>query len=87
MSATIRDLFRKSKESWLEDARAAAIKLLKRRPYITIDDVTKEVPLPSYLHKNTVGGVFQTPDFKAVGFTVSTRPVAHGRVIRKWALR
>jgi hypothetical protein len=84
---TINSLFEQTKESWLEEARGVARKLLASKPYITIDDVTAECPLPGYLHKNSIGGVFQTKDFRVVGYGLSTKPSRNGGLIRKWALK
>lgn len=80
------DLFSQTKQAWLEGARSVARKLLNNRYQITIDDVTKEYPLPKYLHKNIIGGVFQNEMFEAIGYTKSRRLVAHGRVVRIWTL-
>ena len=84
---TINSLFEQTKESWLEEARGVARKLLASKPYITIDDVTAECPLPGYLHKNTIGSVFKDSQFKTVGITKSTRPSRNSGLIMRWALK
>lgn len=84
---TMPDLFRRSGEEWLEEARAEACKLLGRRYAVTIEDVLQACPRPNYLNRNITGGVFQTPDFKPIGFTFSKRPISHKRVIRLWKLK
>ncbi len=83
---TIQDLFRQSKTDWLDGARAVAIKLLKNRHTITIEDVLAEYKLPKYLHHNTIGSVFQDDHFMPIGYVPSRRRVSHGRVIRQWTL-
>lgn len=83
---TMQDLFQKTKKDWLEGARATAVKMLRKRHTITIEDVLAEYKLPSYLHRNTIGRVFQDNHFVSVGFTRSTRRVSNGRVIQQWAL-
>lgn len=83
---TVPDLFQETKKSWLDGARATARRLLKTRSRITIEDVLKEYPLPRYLHHNTIGSVFQDKMFEANGFTISQRPISHGRAIRWWTL-
>src|SRR5690606_239550 len=81
------DLFKDAKAEWLEKARQTARELLKRREWITSEDVTAICPLPKYLHRNTIGGIFQHEDFQMVGVTYARRREAHGRLIRKWALK
>ena len=46
-----------TKESWLEEARGVARKLLASKPYITIDDVTAECPLLGYYTKIQSAGI------------------------------
>lgn len=81
------DLFKTAKAEWLEKARDTARELLKRREFITSEDVTAICPLPKYLHRNTIGGIFRDEDFQMVGVTIAKRKVAHKRLIRKWALK
>lgn len=55
---------------------------------ITSEDVTKVLPLPAYLHPNTIGGLFKgSGEFEAIGYAVARNPKAHGRVIRRWSLK
>lgn len=81
------DLFKSNKLEWCDKARAAARKLLENTEYITIEQVTEVCPLPRYLSRNTIGGVFQHPDFQVVGYTLARRPSSNSRLIRKWALK
>lgn len=80
----VKDLFQRERESWLEGARATAIKLLKKQRTITIEDVLKKHPRPDYVHRNTVGNVFTTADFRPCGWTPSKRPAMNGRQVRVW---
>lgn len=80
------DLFGKGREDWLEAARHEARKLLKTRYNITIEDVLEVCPKPTYLHRNTIGSVFNN-DFVPVGFAKSRRAVSKGRWIRQWKLK
>lgn len=82
----IKDLFGKEREEWLESARHEAKKLLSRRYSITIEDVLAVCPKPTYLHRNTIGSVFNG-DFVPIGFSKSKRTVSRGRWIRTWRLR
>lgn len=85
---SMRDLFKKERESWLDSARAEAIKLLKAgKPYVTINDVTERIPRPNYLHRNVAGSVFHHEDFEWVGVEKSKRPLANGRLISRWRLK
>lgn len=82
---TVKDLFKKEREAWLEEARTTAKKLLEDKALITIEDVLKECPRPEYIHRNTTGKVFNS-DFKLVGWRKSERPVMNGRFVRVWRL-
>jgi len=83
---SMNDLFNKGKEDWLEKARHTAKKLLAGRYSITIEDVLEICPRPDYLHRNTIGKVFND-EFVPVGFEKSRRAISKGRWIRKWRLR
>jgi hypothetical protein len=82
----MQDLFQQQKKEWLEDCRTVARKLLATRTEITIEDVLRETPRPSYIHKNTTGQVFKHPDFKMCGIARSNRSVSKGRWVMKWTL-
>ena len=85
---TMQDMFRGERETWLEDARTVASRMIEEGGVpITIEDVLKECPKPSYIHRNTVGAVFRSPAFKAVGWTPSKRTAMNGRYVRKWSLK
>lgn len=83
---TVKDLFKKEREAWLESARLAAKELLEDKPLITIEDVLKVCPRPEYIHRNTTGKVFNN-DFQPVGWRKSKRPIMNGRFVRIWRLR
>lgn len=84
---TIQDMFGSTREKWLMSARHTARKLLSRNETITIEDVLKVCPRPTYIHRNTTGRVFEDEDFQPVGFEKSKRPVSKGRWIRTWKLK
>lgn len=84
---TVPDLFKQTKAVWLNNARDIAEDLARKRPAITIEDVLEVYKLPKYLHRNTIGQVFNDRRFVSVGFVKSQRPVSNGRVIQKWTLR
>lgn len=81
------DLLQKERDNWLDEARAAAKRLLKKRAYVTIEDVLKICPRPTYIHRNTTGNVFRDDDFTAFGWAPSKRPLMNGRQVRLWRLR
>lgn len=83
---TVKDLFKKEREAWLESARLAAKELLEERTLITIEDVLKVCPRPEYIHRNTTGKVFNN-DFQPVGWRKSKRPIMNGRFVRIWRLK
>lgn len=83
---TVKDLFKKEREAWPEEARVTAKKLLEDKSLITIEDVLKECPRPEYIHRNTTGKVFNS-DFKPVGWRKSERLIMNGRFVRVWRMR
>lgn len=84
---TVKDLFKKEREAWLEEARVTAKKLLEDKSLITIEDVLKECPRPEYIHRNTTGNIFRCDDFAPVGWRKSKRPLMNGRFVRVWRMR
>lgn len=84
---TVKDLFQREREEWLYKARLTAIKLLKHKRTITVEDVLKRVERPDYVHRNTVGNIFRTNDFKPCGWSPSKRPAMNGRQVRVWRLK
>ena len=87
MTNTVNDLFKKTKAEWLTKARETASKLLEDQYAITIEDVLEVTPLPKYLHRNTIGNVFKTDDFKPIGWLPSKRTAMHGRPVRNWTMK
>lgn len=83
---TMPQLFQSEKEHWLDNARQTARDLLKYQEHITIEDVKRYSPLPTYLHQNTAGAVF-TDEFLSVGFTKAKHTAAKGRWIQEWRLK
>ena len=67
---------------WLSDARKIAYAFAKAHGAVTTDDVHRICPLPEGANHSLMGAVLRSPDFKFIGYTQSTRPSAHGRVIR-----
>src|SRR5690242_9493270 len=80
-------MFAANKVQWYDEVRATARLLLQERDWITSEDVTAICPLPSHLHRNTIGGIFQHPDFQVMGYTFAKRASSNGRMIRKWGLK
>lgn len=88
---TVPELFQKTKEDWLLQARKVAQELLYERDHITIMDVLQVCPFPDYLGRrarNTIGNVFHNDTvFRPIGYTTATTPASHAHVIRIWTLR
>ena len=84
---TVKDLFYREREAWLTQARLIAIKLLKKKRTITVEDVLKRHERPDYVHRNTVGQIFRTKDFRPCGWSPSKRPAMNGRQVRVWRLK
>lgn len=87
MQTSLNSLFVQGKESWLDNARHTARKIIANRGTCTIEDVLEQCPRPSYLHRNTTGQVFKSPEFVPVGFASSRRNISNGRAIRVWRLK
>lgn len=83
---TIQDMFGYSREAWLTECRKTAKQLLRYMDWVTSEDIIKLVPRPTYLHRNTVGAIFDG-QFKPVGFVKAQRVEAKGRWIRQWRLK
>lgn len=86
MASTIKDLFRKQREEWLDKARQTAKRLLAVHSSVTIEDVLEHCPRPTYIHRNITGNVFRDEAFVPFGFAHSRRRASHGRIIRRWVL-
>lgn len=86
MGKTMQDVFKAERQAWLDSARATARGLLLDMPLVTIEDVLKECPRPTFLHRNITGQVFKSPDFRCVGWRKSSRPLMNGRHVRLWRL-
>lgn len=84
---TARDLFSNARTIWIEGARVVARKLLRKKRFITIEDILALHPRPKYIHRNTTGQIFKSNKFRAIGYTRAKKPSSHGRVIRMWELK
>lgn len=82
----IQDMFQDSREQWLLECRKTARELLKTNDSITIEDVTKIMPRPTFLHRNLAGRVFND-EFEAIGFSKALHKEAKGRWIRTWRMK
>jgi hypothetical protein len=71
---------------WLDQARTVAEEIANRRGEVNSDDVHELCPLPIGAHHNLMGAVFKDARFKPIGYIASTRPSAHGRIIRIYCL-
>ena len=79
------DALEQARWEYLIEARAAADRLWKSRgdkTFITINDVREECPPPPDIDPKVMGAVFNTKNWKPIGFMLSKR--AHGRAIRVW---
>lgn len=72
---------------WLEQARHLAVQIAKRKGFVSSDDIHKVCPLPDTAHHNLMGAVFKDKQFDPVGYCPSTRPSAHGRIIRIYCIK
>ena len=75
------------RQPYIKEARAAALKLLREREYITIEDVRDVCPPPADIDPRVMGAVFKGEDFESVGWVASKRPIAHKRPIQRFRLK
>ncbi len=73
--------------SWLARARAVAHEHCIQWGKVTSDDVLAVVGMPKDAHRNLVGAMWNTSEWRAVGRTATKRPSGHGRFITVWRLR
>jgi len=78
--------FEATKRMYLNQARATAVVLLKRKKTITVDDVRKVCPPPENVDPRIMGAIFNTQLFESCGFVNSVRKACHHRPIRKFRL-
>lgn len=77
-----------NKASLLEFAKGVARKLGRSRPFVTADDVQRELiethKISDRALGNAAGSLFKGSDWECIGTCKSERVSAHGRLIRKW---
>lgn len=85
---TVPDLFKAQRHEWLEECRTEARRLLTARPgrEITVEDVLELCPRPTYIHRNSIGGIFRDDDFRSSGWTQARKASSNKRWIMKWRL-
>lgn len=81
------DLFKVQRREFLEYCRWVAVRIMRNKPYITIDDVRAEVPLPLNIDGRVYGGVFNSDEFVKVDSTATKRKTSHGRPVSVWRLK
>ena len=81
-----KEMFAREASEWIDGARQAARTLLRNHETVDIEDVLAIYPRPEYINRNITGQVFRHPDFEAVGYRNSRRPISRGNIIRTWRL-
>ena len=75
----------KSKDyGWLEEARTVARGIIAEQGQVTSDEILARIGKPIGVHHNLIGTIFQTPEFRRVGFCQTKRPEGHARMIGVW---
>ncbi len=72
---------------WLDQARFLAERIAKQKGQVSSDDIHNALELPEGAHHNLMGAIFKDPRFKPIGYTHSSRPSAHGRIIRIYCIK
>lgn len=81
------DALERARATWIDEARATAIRLAQARGEVTIDDVREACPPPAGVDPRVMGAVMRPPLFEACGFVLSSRAECHRRPIRVFRLR
>lgn len=80
------DLFKSESNAWLSNARTIAKQIAVQKGFVSSDDVRLRFPLSGAIHRNIVGSLFKTKDFKWNGVKKSTTPSRKGGLISVYTL-
>ena len=80
---TVQERFSFDKDDWLAQCRETATRLLRQQDTVTVEDILLLCPKPEYLHRNTIGSIFNS-NFIPVDFVKAKHKAAKGRWIRTW---
>ena len=72
---------------FLERARAAARIICNVKGTVTADDVRAVLSIPPDVHPNTMGALFQGPQWEFMGWERSSQPQRHGNRAGRWRLK
>ena len=75
-----------ARADWLAMARASALEVANQKGFVTVDDIHRTCPVPKGIDGRVMGAVFNTADFEAGDFVLSSRKICHGRPIRRFVL-
>lgn len=77
-----------TKQAYLQRARWGAMKIAKRKGFVTINEVRAKYPPPDDLHPSVMGAVFRAPEFIHTGtYTRAAHPASHARMIGIYKLK
>lgn len=80
-------LFAISHAELLERCRTLAVDIARRQGFVSINDIRASIDLPPGVHPSTLGAVFRTRQFRAIGYTEAHHPAAHARAVRVYTLK
>jgi len=80
-------LFAVSHATLLETCRALAVVIARRQGHVSINDIREQIDLPPGVHPSTLGAVFRTRQFRAIGYVEALHPAAHARAVRVYTLK
>lgn len=87
MKETPFELLERTRGEYLHDARETARQLLRKRDYVTIDDIRLVCPPPKGVDPRVMGAVFTPAEFEAIGWIRSSRSECHKRPIQRFRLK
>lgn len=85
-----RDVAAAAKESLLSYARELAVRIGRRQPVVTADDVQLALECEGvsvFALGNSAGSLFAGKKWEPVGWTKSKRVHSHGNRLREWRLK
>lgn len=75
------EILENTRMEFVTECRNQANRLISLNGQVTIDDVRELCPLPKGIDGRVYGAVFNTKDFKCVGYTTTKRKTSHRRPI------
>lgn len=73
-------------EPWVSKARSLALLLAAQNAEVTIEDVLRIYPRPSYINQNACGCIMRNKRLKLIRYTTALKSTSNGRKIGVYSL-